>query len=127
MDDDPNATGTDGGTASAPAEIAAGQAWASAAIIHQNESFTLLAQCCNIGGSPTGEFKVKFDLDGEAEEISIPSLNPGECHTDQWEHGAVGPGDHVFQAIYDSEGQVQETSKDNNNGYYGFQVLDTDA
>ena len=79
----------------------------------------------NGGGTSTGDFKIRIQLDNGADQIDIDSTSvvPGAGNSAYWifPYG-LSAGDHFFYAYLDIFNQVVEGSEADNVSYLGFRV-----
>ena len=107
------------------AELALSQIYVLPETIQSTDAVTFGADVRNDGSADTGAFQVRFALDAtETHEIAFPSLRPGESHWEEWQHGALAPGEHTFEVLLDSLNQVVEGNKYDNSDSLSFHVVD---
>jgi hypothetical protein len=91
------------------------------------QPFTVWFSFYNGGGTPTGNFSIRLQLDNGAayQNISATSFSPGTGDVVYWQfpNGLSVAGSHWFYAYLDVNNQVAELSETDNISYHGFSVI----
>lgn len=104
-------------------EIAITQIYVQPVVAQSTEPVILGVEAQNTGSAETGPFRARYSIDnGESQEFSFPSLNPGQTHYEDWEHAPLQAGSYTFSALLDADSQVQETNRDDNRASMSFLV-----
>jgi hypothetical protein len=89
------------------------------------EAFTVWFSFYNGGGTPTGNFTIRLQLDNGTAyvDIAAPSYAPGAGDVVTWTFpNGLSIGSHWFYAYLDVLNQVAEISENDNISYNGFSV-----
>jgi len=94
-----------------------------------NESNTINATICNIGGADAGAFAVRFSIAGTSFAANVSGLNAGECVNVSATTLSISAGDYNLTVEADINDAINETNEENNtwsqtvtvynNGYKG--------
>lgn len=105
------------------AELVAVQTWIEPSYPQVNQNFLVYCNICNTGSTKSGNFTIRFELDGGLDATDVNAdLLPGQCTTAWWSHAGVGAGPHYIYVYADWKSVVNEVTKGNNIGYVGFSV-----